>query len=232
MTAAGKGRAMQVDGQRVPERRGSRANMEATRQAALDLFVRNGFEATSMREVARQVGVSAATIYNYTESKESLLWDLVRQVRQDLDALRALSRQQSGCPADVLREALATMTRYHVEHARECHVLSTAAGALAPEHARQLSESLAEEVTFFAELVRAVWPESEVQHDELRVTVLMLMESAKLGSRAVEQPTGVDESLPMLVARFGLRSVGVRLADHASTCPDPGQCAVSQLDQP
>ncbi len=41
--------------------------------AALDLFALNGFEKTTMRSIARKVGIQSASIYYYYDSKESLL---------------------------------------------------------------------------------------------------------------------------------------------------------------
>lgn len=48
--------------------------------AALDLFVVNGFSATKLDEVARMAGVSKGTVYLYFESKEALLREAVKQI--------------------------------------------------------------------------------------------------------------------------------------------------------
>ncbi|MGD8784708.1 MAG: TetR/AcrR family transcriptional regulator [Thioalkalispiraceae bacterium] len=48
--------------------------------AALDLFVANGFNATKLDEVARQAGVSKGTVYLYFNSKEDLFRAAVKQI--------------------------------------------------------------------------------------------------------------------------------------------------------
>ena len=48
--------------------------------AALDLFVANGFKATKLDDVARRAGVSKGTVYLYFDSKESLFREVVKQV--------------------------------------------------------------------------------------------------------------------------------------------------------
>ena len=48
--------------------------------AALDLFVANGFNATKLDDVARKAGVSKGTVYLYFDSKESLFREAVKQI--------------------------------------------------------------------------------------------------------------------------------------------------------
>lgn len=48
--------------------------------AALDLFVANGFMATKLADVAHKAGVSKGTVYLYFDSKETLFREVVKQV--------------------------------------------------------------------------------------------------------------------------------------------------------
>ena len=54
------------------------------RQAALELFARQGFAAVTMRQIAGAVGVQAGAIYNYTSDKQALLFDLLDGHMADL----------------------------------------------------------------------------------------------------------------------------------------------------
>ncbi len=45
-------------------------------QIAVDLFSRNGFKGTSIRDIAKTLGVSVSVIYHYFESKEGL-WSAI-----------------------------------------------------------------------------------------------------------------------------------------------------------
>ncbi len=58
-------------------RRRKDARPQELTAAALDLFVRQGFAATRVEDIARQAGVTQGTIYVYFESKESLLKEVV-----------------------------------------------------------------------------------------------------------------------------------------------------------
>jgi AcrR family transcriptional regulator len=54
------------------------------RDAALCLFAREGFAATSMRQIAAEVGVQAGALYLYTPDKQTLLFDLMRGHLEEL----------------------------------------------------------------------------------------------------------------------------------------------------
>lgn len=74
---------------------------DATRQRVLDvtsdLFRRNGYQATSMRDIAAAVGMKSGSLYYYYDSKEALLAAILNDtidahlamVRQAVDALPA-----------------------------------------------------------------------------------------------------------------------------------------------
>ena len=57
------------------------------------LFAKNGFDRTSMAEVAAACGVSKALLYHYYVGKETLLFDILREHLQALiDAVNAVDR--------------------------------------------------------------------------------------------------------------------------------------------
>ena len=63
------------------------------REAALSLFAKHGYAAVSMRQIAREVGVQAGALYNYTPDKQALLFSLMKgHMDELLDALSALPR--------------------------------------------------------------------------------------------------------------------------------------------
>ena len=83
--------------------------------AALELFVRRGFEGVSMRAVARQVGTSASTLYGYFEGKDEL-WAAVRA--RSLDDFAEHHRARIEEITDP-RERLLVLARSYIAYARE-----------------------------------------------------------------------------------------------------------------
>lgn len=56
-----------------------RRNQTSIEQAALRLFIRQGYFGTSIRDIARQAGISIGNIYNYYPNKQALYLQLVRR---------------------------------------------------------------------------------------------------------------------------------------------------------
>ncbi|APG45580.1 TetR/AcrR family transcriptional regulator [Phaeobacter porticola] len=74
-------------------------------QGARDVFMANGFEGASVDDIARQAGVSKATLYSYFPDKRLLFMEVARHgCAHQADTAVAIT---SGCcdPATVLREA-------------------------------------------------------------------------------------------------------------------------------
>jgi AcrR family transcriptional regulator len=59
----------------------------AIRDAALALFEEQGFEATTIEEIAEAAGVSRATFFNYFPSKEAVVFEQAPTARQAWQAL-------------------------------------------------------------------------------------------------------------------------------------------------
>jgi TetR/AcrR family transcriptional regulator, regulator of mycofactocin system len=91
-------------------RRPSTSRAEVAR-AALDLFNRQGYDQTTVREIAAAVGVSRRTFFRYYDSKRDVVWG-------EFDAeLVRLADELSGAPSDepmmdVLRRAVVATNRF------------------------------------------------------------------------------------------------------------------------
>ncbi|MBR9840573.1 MAG: TetR/AcrR family transcriptional regulator [Rhodobacteraceae bacterium] len=67
------------------------------RDAALKLFAQYGYAAVSMRQIAREVGVQAGALYNYTPDKQALLFSLLRgHMDELLEAWEAAPRPEGA----------------------------------------------------------------------------------------------------------------------------------------
>jgi AcrR family transcriptional regulator len=72
----------------------SRDTRSRLRELALQLFAEQGYEKTSLREIAEQLGVTKAALYYYFKSKEDIVRSLVEDYVAELDALIAWARTQ------------------------------------------------------------------------------------------------------------------------------------------
>ncbi|MBB5130409.1 AcrR family transcriptional regulator [Thermocatellispora tengchongensis] len=97
--------------------RGSEATRELIVETALRLFRERGYEATTMRAIAAEAGVSVGNAYYYFSSKEALIQAYYdRAQREHEAACRALLDRERGFEArlsGVLREWVRVSEPYH-----------------------------------------------------------------------------------------------------------------------
>ncbi|WP_411148121.1 TetR/AcrR family transcriptional regulator [Streptomyces sp. A30] len=85
----------------------SQEHLDARRRQILDgaalCFARNGFHATSMQDVLKEVDLSAGAVYRYFSGKEELIAAIVGEVLGSVrDAFEGAAKQSPPPPPDVL----------------------------------------------------------------------------------------------------------------------------------
>ncbi|WEH29139.1 TetR/AcrR family transcriptional regulator [Streptomyces sp. AM 3-1-1] len=80
---------------------------QAIADAALPLFLERGFDKVTVAEVAREVGVSGQTIFNYFPTKEDLFFDRQAEAEDQLASL-VRNREPGTCPVEAIRDDVLT----------------------------------------------------------------------------------------------------------------------------
>lgn len=91
-----------------PRQERSRHKREALRQSALTLFAEQGYEQTSIEEIARGAGVAVGSFYQHFASKRQILLVLMDRFLQEVSLLTF--EVKSVAPSD-LREGIARLVR-------------------------------------------------------------------------------------------------------------------------
>jgi AcrR family transcriptional regulator len=73
--------------------------------AALTLFAEKGYEATSMREISQQLGITKAALYYHFDSKADIVRAMLADTEQQVTGLVEWARTQPGTP-ELRREVL------------------------------------------------------------------------------------------------------------------------------
>ena len=63
-------------------------------QVALDLFTDNGYEATSLREIAERLGVTKAALYYHFKTKDDIISSLVQDGAAGIEELLAWAQEE------------------------------------------------------------------------------------------------------------------------------------------
>src|SRR5579862_812182 len=84
-----------AEGHEQLERGDTRSRIQAV---AVELFTEQGYDKTSLREIAEQLGVTKAALYYHFKSKDDILHSLVDDYFGQVDALIAWGQSQPGTP--------------------------------------------------------------------------------------------------------------------------------------
>jgi AcrR family transcriptional regulator len=159
--------------------RNRRETLHRIADVAMELFVTNGYEATTLDEIAAVAGISRRTFFHYFESKEAIL--LAHQGGY-ADALKAavLRHSSAAAPIDVVRDALTELSgRFGSARTiaiarvmRECEAL----------RARRPHSYLGREQVLFEALCE-LWPAKQ-RREQLRLVAMAAMGVVRLAVEA------------------------------------------------
>jgi AcrR family transcriptional regulator len=138
---------------RSSARRGAETR-EAIHEAALELFARLGYHATSMRAIASHARVQPAAIYHWYSSKEAILVGLQDDFMERLteQVVAAVGRQQRA--ALRLAAAVREHVVFHGIHRQAAFVTDSEIRALTEEPRRALIAKRDDYQRMFSEMIR------------------------------------------------------------------------------
>jgi AcrR family transcriptional regulator len=92
------------------------------RTAALDLFTRLGYEATTMADIGAAVGIRGPSLYKHVMSKQDLLVQIMTGTMGTLLEAHRTAVASTEDPVERLRRAVDAHVRYHARHRLEAFV--------------------------------------------------------------------------------------------------------------
>ena len=90
--------------------------LEEVLQSAANIFFAKGFHATSIEDVARDVGMLKGSLYYYIKSKEDLLFQLLLAGIEDGDSYIAQHIDPHGDPLEQLERAIRAQIDYIIQN--------------------------------------------------------------------------------------------------------------------
>ncbi|HWV44355.1 TetR/AcrR family transcriptional regulator [Pseudorhodoplanes sp.] len=132
------------------------------RRAILDrsakLFAQNGYDRTSMAEVASECGVSKALLYHYYASKETLLYDILHVHLQELlDTTKAVD--STLAPRDRLRALVGALLDAYRDADQQHKIQINEMAKLPAERQKALIALERDLVAVFADAIAQVLPD-------------------------------------------------------------------------
>lgn len=134
------------------KRRGILANAAA-------VFAKEGMEKASMSMIASQGGVSKALLYHYYQSKDALIFDIVRIHLAELDAAIEAADKSDMPPHDRLRLLVKAVLRNYEGRDNEHQVQLMGTTALSESQLAELQEIERQIVKRFSSVIREINPD-------------------------------------------------------------------------
>lgn len=146
--------------------------------AALDLFSYQGYEATSISQIASAVGIKKASLYSHYESKKAILDALVKEVLEQYEKHSMFSREDSF-PADI--DGVIEMIKAQLTFIIHDPFISKARKLLVIEQFKneelaklQTKQNYTDIVSFFVRLLNHLKNEGVIQGDDTRMMAMQL----------------------------------------------------------
>jgi AcrR family transcriptional regulator len=112
---------------------------KSIREAAVKAIAKHGFEAASLRDIAKEVGIRAPSLYNYISSKEQLLYELMKDpLTSMLTEYRALVKDIED-PAEKLRVFVQVHLNFHLHSRLDVFIGNMELRSLSASHYRTIS---------------------------------------------------------------------------------------------
>jgi AcrR family transcriptional regulator len=150
--------------------------------SAVRCFAKNGYHATTTRDISVGVGLSPAALYVHFESKELVLFEIMRAGHeQALAYVQDPAVLATESSADRLRAIISRYTAWHARHHVAARVCQFELAALTAEHYEEILDLRHKTNEFFRDAVtRGVADRSFAPVDVKRVTRAMLSLSIDL----------------------------------------------------
>ena len=118
----------------------ARPREAALHEAATRLFRQRGFHATSMQDLAEDLGMNRGSLYHYIEAKDDLLWAIISGAMERLDgAVRPILEGPDPIPERLTR-AIAAHLAFASQHGDQLALIQIELRALAPDRRTLLVE--------------------------------------------------------------------------------------------
>lgn len=139
--------------------RGAKQTKPATRleevlQSAANIFFAKGFHATSIEDVARDVGMLKGSLYYYIKSKDDLLFQLLLAGIEDGDAYIAQQIDTEGDPLEQLEGAIRAQIDYIIQKRVQFGLFLHEFDSLSGKRQHKLISVMSRYNSRFVELVR------------------------------------------------------------------------------
>lgn len=110
------------------------------REAGIRLIAQHGYEAVSLRMLAKEIGIQAGSLYNYINNKQQFLFDLLASIIRDLVEEMTQELQGLTDPSERLRIFIRRHIDFHTRRKEEVFIGNMELRSLTPENSKVIRQ--------------------------------------------------------------------------------------------
>jgi TetR/AcrR family transcriptional repressor of nem operon len=171
--------------------------------AAMDCFWRDGYEATSVRDLAAHMGITVASLYNAFGDKRSLLRQALQHYAERSTRERIARLESTLAPKQAVRAFLSEIVERSLDAGdrRGCLLVNTALEIAPhdPELGAEVAACLGEIEAFFRRAIIAAQEDGSVPSDRDPADLARLLLGVTLGVRVLARSNPQRELLEGVV---------------------------------
>jgi len=174
----------------------------AVLDAAMDCFWRDGYEATSVRDLAARMGITGASLYNAFGDKRSLFREVLHRYVERSTRERIARLESTLPPKQAVRGFLGEIVERSVDGDRRGCLLVNTALEIAPhdpELGAEVAAHLCEIEAFFCRAITAAQADGSVPPDRDPADLARLLLGVTLGVRVLARSKPQRELLEGVV---------------------------------
>jgi AcrR family transcriptional regulator len=189
----------------------SNKRMESIVNAAISLFYRKGYYATSTKDIADEVGILKGSLYYYIRSKEELLYEILVDTINAADCLVAAAIDSGTGPRERLEFALGTQIDFIMANPTAVGLFMNELRALSGRRREHLRKLMLQHEDRFSSIIRQGQGERVFIDGDPRVIALGMLGTCNYAYRwhrtqNGSDPTSVKKMLTKWLVRGLLRS--------------------------
>lgn len=92
------------------------------RKAGIRLIAQHGYEAVSLRHLAKEVGIQAGSLYNYISNKQEFLYELLADIIKDLNTEMEAAMEGVEAPYEMLLTFIRVHVHFHTKRKDEVFI--------------------------------------------------------------------------------------------------------------
>jgi AcrR family transcriptional regulator len=123
--------------------------VDRLREAGTKLFARQGYSGTNMKDLGVELGVQAPSLYNYVDSKQQILDDIVLGYFSAFQAALSAGLSLADDPLERARRGVEEQSRFKLSHLD--------AMVVSERDRLHLSEPVAKRVSEYDDEIRELW---------------------------------------------------------------------------